>query len=291
MDISLIVGLLVSFGALGVGMIMEGAELFGFIGISPAMIVFGSTLGIILVAHPIATVKRIPKLIGIAMRGNAEDSNELVTRLVDLAEKARREGLLSLAEEAANMDDPFIKKGLMLVIDGTDPDQVRDILEIEIERMEERHKAGYKLFEDGGGYAPTVGIIGHRAGPSERVEQPVRPVVDRSGDCGGIPGHALWRGFGQPLLPAGRHQAQRQERGRGHDPHDRGRRDSRDSGRGEPANRRGAPRRLPRACGPLGKRDKAAAAARHGDQAISVSRGLEGGPHEWGEPGGQAGQT
>ncbi len=160
MDISLIVGLLVSFGALGVGMIMEGAELFGFIGISPAMIVFGGTLGIILVAHPLANVKRIPKLLGIALRGNDEDSNELVTRLVDLAEKARREGLLSLEEEAANMDDPFIKKGLMLVIDGTDPDQVRDILEIEIERMEERHKAGYKIFEDGGGYAPTVGIIG-----------------------------------------------------------------------------------------------------------------------------------
>ena len=160
MDISLLLGLLIGLGGLGMGMILEGANLGGFIGISPAVIVFGGTLGIVIVGAPLAQVLKIPKLMGLALKSDGHDTDELVTRMVDLAEQARREGLLSLEEQSNQMDNPFIKKGLMLVIDGTDPEQVREILEIEIEQMEQRHKRGYALLEAAGGYAPTVGIIG-----------------------------------------------------------------------------------------------------------------------------------
>ncbi len=160
MDISLLVGLLVSFGALGIGMILEGADLFGFIGSSPALIVFGGTMGITIVAHPLGNVRKIPKMVSVALKNPALDAEGLVSQLVDLADKARREGLLSLEEDTNSMEDPFLKKGLMLVIDGTDPEHVREILEIEIDQMEELHKSGFKLFEDAGGFAPTVGIIG-----------------------------------------------------------------------------------------------------------------------------------
>ena len=160
MDITLLLGLAISIGSLSVAIMMDGGALTGFVGITAGILVFGGTFGVIVVSQPIAIVLKIPKLLAIALRNPKHDIDALVTRLVDLAEKARREGLLSLEEEAAQMDDPFLKKGLMLVIDGTDPEQVREILEIEIDGMEGRHAAGYKLFQEGGGYAPTIGIIG-----------------------------------------------------------------------------------------------------------------------------------
>lgn len=160
MDITLLLGMVIGLGALGMGVILEGGDLMGFIGISPAIIVFGGTFGTVLVSNPMPLVLKIPKLFAIAMKNPVLDPDTLVTSLVDLAEKARREGLLSLEEETNQMPDPFLKKGLMLVIDGTDPEQVRDILEIEIERMEERHRAGQKVWVDAGGFSPTIGIIG-----------------------------------------------------------------------------------------------------------------------------------
>jgi chemotaxis protein MotA len=80
--------------------------------------------------------------------------------LVSMADKARREGLLSLEDEAQNVSDPFAKKGLMLMIDGTDPDALRSIMEIDIDSVSQRHRENAKVFETGGGYAPTLGVLG-----------------------------------------------------------------------------------------------------------------------------------
>ena len=81
-------------------------------------------------------------------------------QLVGFAEKARKEGLLALEPAIAEVDDAFTKKGLQLTVDGTDPDLVREVLEVEIESMEARHRIGQKLFKDAGGYAPTIGVLG-----------------------------------------------------------------------------------------------------------------------------------
>src|SRR6185295_19619777 len=76
------------------------------------------------------------------------------------AEQARRDGLLALDEQLANIEDPYTKKGLQLVVDGTDPELVADVLEAENDAMKKRHQAGTQPFEKAGGYAPTMGIIG-----------------------------------------------------------------------------------------------------------------------------------
>jgi chemotaxis protein MotA len=80
--------------------------------------------------------------------------------LTNMADKARREGLLALEEEAKNIDDPFLQKGIMLVVDGVDPAQVRAILETDIKHMRERHSQGIEFINSAGGYGPTFGIIG-----------------------------------------------------------------------------------------------------------------------------------
>ncbi len=83
-----------------------------------------------------------------------------VSLLVSLAEQARREGLLALDQRVAEVDDDFTRKGLQLVVDGIDPDLVRDVLEAEIDGMTARHHMGATIFEKAGGFAPTMGIIG-----------------------------------------------------------------------------------------------------------------------------------
>jgi chemotaxis protein MotA len=105
-------------------------------------------------------MKAIPQLYKKAIGGDVPDLNERAQLLVGLAERARREGLLALDDEIGKIDDTFVKKGLQLVVDGTDPDVVAEVLEIETEAMAARHSASGKVFKDAGGFAPTIGIIG-----------------------------------------------------------------------------------------------------------------------------------
>ena len=160
MDISVLLGLLVSLAGLMLGTIMEGGSIQGLIGISAALIVFGGTMGVVIVAFGVAGLLRVPKLYMLALRGKVQEPEEVINQLVSLAEKARREGLLSLEEESEAIQDQFLRKGLMLVIDGTDPEQVRSILEIDLLNMEERHRHGFEIYKEAGGFSPTLGIIG-----------------------------------------------------------------------------------------------------------------------------------
>src|SRR5437763_14772288 len=88
------------------------------------------------------------------------EPDEPIKKVVNFAERARREGLLALEESAKTIDDPFLKKGIELAVDGTDPEELRDILENEIASMRARHRIGMKFFENMGGFAPTLGILG-----------------------------------------------------------------------------------------------------------------------------------
>ncbi len=105
-------------------------------------------------------LKTLPKLFIKTITGSAPHPDHVVGQFVTMADKARREGLLALEGEAQNVDDQFLKKGLMLMIDGTDPELLRDILEIDIESLEHRHEENFKVLEAMGGFAPTAGIIG-----------------------------------------------------------------------------------------------------------------------------------
>lgn len=160
MDISVGLGLLIALAGLMMGTLMEGGSLLGLIGISAGLIVFGGTIGVVIVAFGISGLLKVPKLLMLSLRGGGHEAEQVIGQLVSLSEKARREGLLSLEEESEAVGDPFLKKGLMLVIDGTDPEQVRSILEIDLINMEERHARGYEIFKEAGGFSPTLGIIG-----------------------------------------------------------------------------------------------------------------------------------
>jgi chemotaxis protein MotA len=106
------------------------------------------------------SMKQIPSLYRLVFKAKAQDVSGRVTLLVSLAEQARREGLLALDERVREIDDEFTRKGLQLVVDGIDPDLVRDVLEAEIDGMIARHHHGVMLFQKAGGFAPTMGIVG-----------------------------------------------------------------------------------------------------------------------------------
>ena len=124
------------------------------------MITVGGTACSTLLNYPWPQVKSIVPIMKNVFSTSTETPNAAIEILVSLAEKARREGLLSLESDVDAQENEFLKKGIQLVIDGTDPELVREIMEIELEYLEERHKVGVGLFEAIGYYAPAFGLIG-----------------------------------------------------------------------------------------------------------------------------------
>lgn len=159
------IGLALGFGAVFGGMVMEGGNPASLINIPALVIVMGGTFATAFISFPLA---RVIGMVGPLMNvffdkgHNAKHTAELI---VGMAEQARREGLLSLEAKAQQVTDPFIKKGLQLMIDGADPERLRQIMEIEISGREERHEGGIAVLESLGGFAPTLGIIGTVMGP------------------------------------------------------------------------------------------------------------------------------
>jgi chemotaxis protein MotA len=155
------VGIVLAFGAVIGSYIMEGGSPMVMIKIPALALVFVGTLGICLASNRISDVGGVFKaLMRALLPGKAMDSPATVAELVTYADLARREGLLSLEEKAKAVEDPFLKRGLELVVDGTDSEEIADTLEMEITGLRERHKVAQKFFADAGGFAPTLGIIG-----------------------------------------------------------------------------------------------------------------------------------
>jgi chemotaxis protein MotA len=160
MKASSAIGVVVGCLGIAMGATMEGSQIMAVLNPSAMLIVLVGTLGATITGTSFDTVKAIPKLYKKAFSPDVLDLNSRVTELVGYAEQARRDGLLALDEQLAGVEDPFTKKGLQLVVDGTDPELVADVLEAENDAMRKRHQAGAQPFEKAGGYAPTMGIIG-----------------------------------------------------------------------------------------------------------------------------------
>jgi chemotaxis protein MotA len=139
---------------------MEGTSPAAFLNIPAMLVVFVGTFGATLAGSTMDRMKLIPTLYKKAISPDKPDLSAQLETLVGFAERARREGLLALDDEVAELDDAFTKKGLQLVVDGTDPELVREILENEMDGMSARHHQGALPFEKAGGLAPTLGIIG-----------------------------------------------------------------------------------------------------------------------------------
>jgi chemotaxis protein MotA len=153
-------GVIIGLVAIGSAFLIEGGNLASLILPSPLIIVFGGTFSVLFASFPLPTVLSLPKVFQKAIFSEHEDPLEALQTFVRLADKARREGLLSLEDEAANLSDEFMKDGIQEVVDGTPPEQISELLEIRIAEMEARHKERFTMFLFCGGAAPTMGIIG-----------------------------------------------------------------------------------------------------------------------------------
>jgi chemotaxis protein MotA len=139
---------------------MEGSDIMAVLNLPAILIVFGGTFGATMASSGMDAMKRLPALYKTAFSPPDLDLNGRVQELVGYAEKARRDGLLALDQQLAEITDPYVRKGLQLVVDGTDADLVADVLEAENSAMKKRHALAAQPFALAGGYAPTMGIVG-----------------------------------------------------------------------------------------------------------------------------------
>lgn len=160
MDLTSIIGLVLGIAAVVGGQVLEGGSLQAIIQPTAFIIVMGGTAGAVLLSFPdshlMAAMKNLPGCF-LGGKGNLKATIEL---LVNLALKARKEGILSLQSEIKGIEDPFLRKGLELMTDGTDPQLLRELLETELGFFEEEIAHSSKVWETAGGFTPTVGILG-----------------------------------------------------------------------------------------------------------------------------------
>lgn len=160
MDPAGFIGLAVSFGAIVAAMALDGTQITSLLLPAPLILVWVGTLGVGITGHTLTDVKQSFAALPGALRSSVPDPTGTIETLVGLADRARREGLLALEDAARGIDDQFLRGGLQAAIDGTDPDDLRLILEDQIATKRTRDRVHAKYFTDMGGYAPTIGIIG-----------------------------------------------------------------------------------------------------------------------------------
>jgi chemotaxis protein MotA len=159
-DIASIAGLAVGLAGILGGLVLEGGNLKDVAQFTAAIIVLGGTAGAVLVSTPGYVVAgALRRFVGV-FHGKAESIDQLIDEVIGYAMKARKNGLVSLEQEANQIEDPFLRKAMNMAVDGTDLQDIRKMLDLEIEMEEHHGEAEAKVFENAGGYAPTIGIIG-----------------------------------------------------------------------------------------------------------------------------------
>ncbi len=159
MDLATIIGIIVSFGLVIAAIITGGSPLI-FIDIKSALIVFGGTIGATLVNFPLPRVLGVVGVVKNTFSSSIVQPNEIVDQFMDYANRARREGILSLEPVLKEIDDLYLKKGLQLTVDGLEPQAIQEILETEITYRENRHETGADILSTLGAFAPAMGMIG-----------------------------------------------------------------------------------------------------------------------------------
>lgn len=159
MDLATIIGMFIALGMILYGILM-GSPLSLFWDLPSALIVLGGTFGIVFINFPLKDIGGLFGVIKNAFKTSAYDSRGLISTFVAFASKARREGILALESAANDIKDPFLKQGLELVIDGLEPQSIRDILESEMDNLAVRHKKGTDILNSIATYAPAMGMVG-----------------------------------------------------------------------------------------------------------------------------------
>lgn len=161
MEKSTLIGIVLGILAVGVGMVLKHASLTSLINPAAFMIIIVGTAASVFNAFPLSEIKRIPALFRVLFTEQKLPSKrELIDQFMNWASIARREGLLALENTSDEIEDPFLRNGMKMIIDGGEPEFVRDVLNEEIHSIEERHQAGAQIFSQAGSYAPTLGVLG-----------------------------------------------------------------------------------------------------------------------------------
>ena len=160
MDIASIGGIALAIIGILAGMMIEGGSIAQITQPTAAMIVIGGTVGAVMLQFPMNIFLAAIKAIGKVFLHKGSNGEATLAQLVAFANKARKSGIISLDADLASITDPFLKQALMLAIDGTEPSEVRKIMQLELDNKSEIEEKVPAVFEAAGGYSPTVGIIG-----------------------------------------------------------------------------------------------------------------------------------
>jgi len=163
MDLATIIGLVAAFGLIFVPIIISGM-ISSFIDVGSMMIVIGGAFAAALASYSLQEFLTLGKLIMKTIKVDNYDFGGTVDKLVELSEKARREGILALEKEFGSIDNVFMKKAIQLAVDGNEVDAIEGVMGNEIDNIEQRHKVGHDMFSNLGSYAPAFGMIGTLVG-------------------------------------------------------------------------------------------------------------------------------
>lgn len=160
MDVLTILGLLVAFGGILAGMLIEGGNLASIVQLTAFLIVIGGTTGAVMIQYRFKIFLKALTMARWAILPPKFDHEEAIQQLMEWADMARKGGLLSLEPAIENASDPFVEKGLQMLVDGSEPETLRNSLVVELESRERVSHGAAKVYESAGGYAPTIGILG-----------------------------------------------------------------------------------------------------------------------------------
>jgi len=170
MDIATIIGTVTGFGLVLIAILMGGGFMW-FVNIPSLMIVVGGTIGVTLMNYPLGSMLSVMGVAKNCFFHKAKSSSDVIKNLVEFSRVARREGILALQSLTKEIDEPFLVKGINLAIDGLEPQVIGDILDIEIEQLENRHKSGAEIFATMASFSPAMGMLGTLIGLVQMLQQ------------------------------------------------------------------------------------------------------------------------
>jgi chemotaxis protein MotA len=220
MDKSSLLGLILGIIAVGVGMVLKGVGPEALINPAAILIILVGTAASVMIAFPMSTLKKVPALFKVLFTEKQEKSvEELILTFSDMADQARKEGILSLESKLDEIDDSFLASGLQLAIDGQTPEFIRDVLLEKIDAMEKRHHEGAAIFSQAGTYAPTLGVLGAVVGLIAALAD--MTDIEKLGHAisaafiatllGIFTGYVLWHPFSNKLKSKSKHEVEIKE--------------------------------------------------------------------------------
>src|SRR5215475_1679175 len=160
MDLATLLGIVIALAGILIGQAIEGGSIVQILQPTAALIVFGGTLGATMIGFPLSIFKRaIADLVNLVKEQDIKP-NLIIDDIVKFTNKARREGIISLEKDAQQLTDDFFRKAIIMAVDGSEPKELRQTMECELQYMDERGEHSAKVLEAAGGFAPTIGIIG-----------------------------------------------------------------------------------------------------------------------------------